>query len=147
MELTKLMNEELDIVYIDKPEEAAWGIIGGGVSSYNKQQAGDNCFQRLCFVLQNPDDEILGGVMAEVYWEWLYIDLLWVKEELRGQGYGHQILETVEKEAQQLGAKNAYLDTFSFQSPGFYEDLGYEVFGELESFPPGQKRFFMKKEL
>jgi GNAT superfamily N-acetyltransferase len=141
------MHEELSIVHIDNPEEFAWGIIGEGVSTYNKQQAGDNNFQRFCFVLQGSDDEILGGVIAEAYWEWLFIDLLWVKTELRGRGYGHLLLETVEKEAQEYGAKNAYLDTFSFQAPTFYEQHGYQVFGELQDFPPGHKRFFMRKRL
>jgi GNAT superfamily N-acetyltransferase len=147
MGLRKHMEKELNIVYIEKPEEGAWGIIGRGVSSYNIQQAGDNQFQRLCFVLQGDNNEILGGVISEVYWEWLYIDLLWVKEELRGRGYGRQLMETVEKKARQQGAKNAYLDTFSFQAPGFYERLGYKSFGELPAFPPGHERFFMKKEL
>jgi len=141
------MNNELSIQYVENPEESAWGIIGRGVGSYNKEQAGENHFRRLCYVLQGAGDEILGGVLSEVYWEWLYIDLLWVKDELRGSGYGRLLMETVEKEARGYGAKNAYLDTFSFQAPGFYEHLGYQVFGELGSFPPGHQRFFMKKEL
>ena len=36
------MDEEYQIVYVDKPEESAWGIIGRGVSAYNKEQAGDS---------------------------------------------------------------------------------------------------------
>lgn len=141
------MNDELKLKFVENPEESAWGIIGRGVGRYNKQQAGDNQFQRLCYVLEGADDEILAGVLSEVYWEWLYIDLLWVKEDLRGRGYGRLLMETVEKEAQSQGAKNAYLDTFSFQAPGFYEKIGYQVFGELTAFPPGYERYFMKKEL
>jgi hypothetical protein len=56
-------------------------------------------------------------------------------------------MEVVEEKARELGAKNAYLDTFSFQAPGFYEKLGYQTFGELPAFPPGHERFYMKKEL
>ena len=52
-----------------------------------------------------------------------------------------------EDEARQRGAKNAYLDTFSFQVPDFYKQHGYEVFGELPDFPPGHQRYFMKKQL
>ena len=141
------MKKDLNIVYIEKPEEGAWGVIGRGVGTFNKEQAGDNQFQRLCYVLQDENEEMLGGVLCEVYWEWLYIDLLWVKEELRGNGYGRQLMETVEKKAKEAGAINAYLDTFSFQAPEFYEKLGYQVFGELKDFPPGQDRFYMKKDL
>ena len=74
------MDEEYRIEYVDKPEESAWGIIGRGVSTYNIQQTGDDKFQRLCFVLQTPDQEIVGGVLGEIYWDWIHIDLLWVKD-------------------------------------------------------------------
>jgi GNAT superfamily N-acetyltransferase len=141
------MDEEYEIVYVDNPEESAWGIIGRGVGNYNKEQAGDNKFQRLCFALHTPDQEIVGGVLGETYWNWLYIDLLWVKDELRGYGYGHRLLMRAEDEARQRGAKNAYLDTFSFQALDFYEQHGYQIFGELPDFPPGHQRYFLKKQL
>jgi GNAT superfamily N-acetyltransferase len=141
------MDEEYQIVYVDNPEESAWGIIGRGVGSYNKQQAGDSNFQRLCFVLRAPDQAIVGGVIGETYWDWLYIDLLWVKDELRGRGYGHRLLTLAEQEARQRGAKNAYLDTFSFQALDFYKQHGYQVFGELQDFPPGHQRYFLTKQL
>ncbi|MCP4535684.1 MAG: GNAT family N-acetyltransferase [Chloroflexi bacterium] len=141
------MDKEYKIVYVDKPEESAWGIIGRGVGNYNEQQAGDNKFQRLCFVLQTPDQEIVGGVLGEVYWGWFYLDLLWVKDELRGLGHGHRLLTTAENEARQRGAKNVYLDTFSFQAPDFYKQHGYQVFGELPDFPPGHQRYFFTKQL
>lgn len=141
------MEEAYHIVYVDDPEQSAWGIIGRGVGNYNKQQAGDTNFQRLCFALQTPDQEIVGGVLGEVYWEWLHVDLLWVKDELRGRGYGHRLLATIEQEARQHGARTAYLDTFSFQAPEFYKQRGYQVFGELEDFPPGHQRYFLAKQL
>lgn len=140
------MDEEYNIVYVEKPEESAWGIIGRGVSRYNVQQAGDNDFQRLCFVLNTPDQEVVGGVLGEVYWGWFYLDLLWVKEELRGRGYGHRLLTIAEDEARQRGAKHVYLDTFSFQAPDFYKRHGYQVFGELQNFPSGHQRYFLKKD-
>ena len=85
--------------------------------------------------------------MAEIYWEWLYIDLLWVREDLRGHGHGRQLMIRMEDAARQHGAKNVYLDTFSFQAPDFYKKLGYQVFGELQDFPPGQQRYFFRKQL
>ena len=145
--MVKIMAEEYHIVYVDDPEQSAWGIIGRGVATYNKQKTGDSQFQRLCYVLHSPNKEIVGGVLGEVYWGWLYIDLLWVKDELRGRGYGHKLLTRIEQEAQQYGAKNAYLDTFSFQVPDFYKQHGYQVFGELPDFPPGHQRFFFTKQL
>ena len=141
------MDNEYHIAYVEQPEESAWGIIGRGVSHYNTQQVGESQFQRLCFALYAPDETIVGGVMAELYWGWMHVDLLWVKDELRGQGYGHRLLVLAEEEARKRGARHAYLDTFSFQAPDFYTRYGYQVFGELDDFPAGQRRYFMTKEL
>jgi GNAT superfamily N-acetyltransferase len=141
------MDEEYRVAYVDDPEESAWGIIGQGISAYNIRHAGKNDFQRLCFVLKSPEGEIVGGVLGETYWEWFHLDLLWVKEELRGRGYGHRLLMQAEEEARGRGAKNAYLDTFSFQAPVFYKKYGYEMFGELPDYPPGHQRYFLRKRL
>jgi GNAT superfamily N-acetyltransferase len=143
-ELHKIMAEEHKIVYLDKPE---WGIIGQAINDYNRQQAGEDNAQRLCFVLEGPDHVIVGGVIGIVYWDWLCVDLMWVRDDLRGRGYGHHLLTLVEQEARQRGAKHVHLDTFSFQAPGFYQQHGYQVFGELRDFPPGHQRYFLTKEL
>jgi GNAT superfamily N-acetyltransferase len=138
------MKEDYQIVY---KEEPAWGIIGGGIHHYNIQQAGEDRGQSLCFVLQGPDEEVLGGLIGATHWAWFYIDLMWVEEGLRGQGYGHCLLTLAEAEAHKRGARHAYLDTFSFQAPEFYKKHGYKVFGELQDFPTGHTRFYLTKAL
>lgn len=101
---------------IDYLDKAAWNVIGPAIHTYNIQQAGDDPGQNLCFVLRAPDGEIVGGVIGATHWDWLHIDLMWVKEELRGCGHGHRLLALAEQEAWQRGAKNAYLDTFNFRA-------------------------------
>jgi len=86
-------------------------------------------------------------VISAIHWDWFYLDLMWIKEEFRGQGYGRQLLKLAEDEARALGAKRAYLDTFSFQAPDFYKKFGYEIFGELKDFPEGHQRHYFTKEL
>ena len=141
------MGKEYSIKQIEEPDEAMWGVIGGGIHYFNKQHAGDSGYKRICFILYTPEQEVAGGLIGETYWGWLYIDLLFVKEELRGQGYGGRILALVEEEARQRGVKNAYLDTFSFQALDFYKKYDYQVFGELKDFPPGHQRYYLTKQL
>ena len=138
------MSEDLRIVSMEEPP---WAVIGGGINSYNEQQAGDDNAQHVCFVLKSPDDEVVGGVIGVVYWDWFSLDLMWMEKEYRGRGYGHRLLVQAEEEARKRGAVHVHLDTFSFQAPGFYEKHGYEVFGELSDFPTGHQRYYMKKEL
>ncbi|MBN1666818.1 MAG: GNAT family N-acetyltransferase [Anaerolineales bacterium] len=141
------MDNTYEIIYVEKPEQSVWGLIGRGLNEYNRQQGGDDNAQRICFAVQAPDQEIVGGVIAALYWDWLYIDLMWLKEEHRKCGYGSRLLAMAEEEARRRGARHAFLDTFSFQAPDFYKKQGYQVFGELPNFPPGQQRYFMTKEL
>jgi GNAT superfamily N-acetyltransferase len=141
------MENEFTIKLVDQPGAEEWGAIGGGIGAYNEAQAGSDATQRVCYMLHDSEGEIAGGIIAGVHYEWLSVDLLWVRDELRRQGYGSRLLALAEDKARELGAENAYLDTFSFQGPEFYAKQGYEVFGELPDFPPGHRRFYLRKEL
>lgn len=137
-------NQDLKIVRKDEPP---WDIIGGGISDFNANQAGDDQGRNLCFVLQERDGKVVGGVIGATYWDWLYINLMWIREDQRGRGYGSLLLDAAEDEARLRGARHAYLDTFSFQAPAFYKKHGYEVFGTLHEFPKGHQRYFLTKSL
>jgi len=141
------MPSDYTILRADKPDDNAWSVIGGGLHQYNVQKAGKPQGQQICFLLLSPEQELVGGLIGETHWGWFYINLLFVKEELRGCGYGHQLLIQAEEEAKKSGATKAYLDTFGFQAPEFYKQHGYQVFGELKDFPPGHTRYYMTKEL
>ncbi len=138
------MPEGFHIEYLDPP---AWEIIGRGLRDYNTQMAGDGHAIYLCFALYAPDGSIAGGVIGETHWNWLFITLMWLNEEMRGQGYGDKLLNAAEDEGRRRGATHAYLDTFSFQAPEFYKRHGYQVFGVLNDFPPGHQRFYLTKQL
>lgn len=141
------MTEELDIVRIDSPGDDEWGAIGGGINEYNQQHAGPENAKRVCFVLQDPEKKVVGGVIGLVYWDWFAIDLMYIQDPFRGQGYGTQLLKLAEDEARAMDVKHIHLDTFSFQAPDFYIKNGYEIFGTLDQFPSGHKRFYMTKNI
>jgi len=135
------------ILRAERPDDNAWTVIGGGLHQYNVQQAGEPQGEQICFLLLAPDQSLVGGLIGKTHWGWFYINLLFIKEELRGKGYGHQLLNQAEEAARQSGATMAYLDTFSFQAPEFYKQHGYRVIGEMKDFPPGHTRFYMTKQL
>lgn len=141
------MPDNYSIRSIETPDDPIWEVVGGGIHEYNQRLAGADGYQRLCYVLYAPDGSAAGGLIGATFWDWFYIELLFVQEALRGQGYGRQLLALAEEEASRRGARNAYLDTFSFQAPEFYARQGYRVFGELADFPRGQTRYFLTKGL
>jgi GNAT superfamily N-acetyltransferase len=146
--MEQTMNQDdYQIFYEPNPVEEAWGIIGEGINSYNTQHAGADNPRRICYTVRGPDGTTAGGVIGVVFWDWLYVDLMWLPEALRGRGFGRQLLQSLEDEARKQGARYAFLDTFSFQAPGFYQKYGYQVYGQLPDFPAGHTRFYLKKEL
>jgi GNAT superfamily N-acetyltransferase len=101
----------------------------------------------LCFVLRDAAGGILGGLWGRCYYDWLFVELLFVPEILRGQGLGTALLGMAEAEARLAGAVGLWLDTFSFQARDFYEQKGYRIFGEIAEYPPGHKRLFLSRLL
>jgi ribosomal protein S18 acetylase RimI-like enzyme len=112
---------------------------------YNHTHVEKENFQPFAIFIRDANNKILGALISKTHWGWLFISHLWVSESLRNQGYGRQLMLKAEAEAQNRGCHHIYLDTFSFQALDFYEKLGYQIFGVLEDFPPGHKRYFLQK--
>ncbi len=139
--------DELKITLEEKPRSEERRRLIDGLVSHNVSYTGDGTTESFALVLRDPRGEVVGGLLGEVYWGWLHVDLLWVHASLRGRGHGARLMRTAEREALARGCGSAFLDTFSFQALPFYEHLGYEVFGELSGFPPGHTRYFLRKSL
>jgi GNAT superfamily N-acetyltransferase len=118
----------------------------GGLSGYNAEKMGKYKHKRLAISLREGD-EIVGGVVGQVWAGVLFIQLFWMTPELRGKDYGTKLIRAIEDEARRFGATRSYLDTMSFQAPGFYRTSGYEEFGSIEGYPGGAKRHWFTKAL
>jgi GNAT superfamily N-acetyltransferase len=99
------------------------------------------------FNVRDEHEEVLGGLLGDIWGGWLHVAILWVAEPLRGRGYGRQLLDAAERYAVQRGCTRAWLTTFSFQAPEFYPKLGYETFAVLEGHPDGHRHHFLQKRL
>ena len=56
-------------------------------------------------------------------------------------------ISRTEGEAQRRGCRFAYVETYSFQGPRFYERNGCSVFGRLAGFSGDHVLFYMRKDL
>ncbi|HLM02904.1 MAG TPA: GNAT family N-acetyltransferase [Pyrinomonadaceae bacterium] len=136
------------IIFEENPSSEKLRLLGEGIDRHTQSKFGDRISRHIAFFLQDEAGEIVGGVYGKYgSFGWLYISALWVSENVRGCGHGARLMNAIEREACKNGCVNAYLDTFSFQAPEFYKKLGYTVFGELEDFPAGHSRIFMRKSL
>lgn len=99
-------------------------------------------------VIKGERGEVLAGLISMIYgWDYLHIDILWVKEDCRTGGYGSALLKEAEKVAKEMGCKMITLETFEFQAKDFYLKNGYQIFGVLENCPFEYNTYYMKKNI
>jgi GNAT superfamily N-acetyltransferase len=123
-----------------------FAIIRDGLYAYNDSRV-DSPDGHLGILLKDDSGQTVGGIAARWYYGWMFIELLFVPETLRGQDFGTRLMQEAESYARQHRFTGIWLDTFSFQARGFYEKLGYAVFGELPDYPSGHTRYFLNKRL
>jgi predicted acetyltransferase/ribosomal protein S18 acetylase RimI-like enzyme len=135
------------ITLTDEPTLEMWKAIADGLGAFNRSHVSEYGPSRpLVLLLTGPDsDEIVGGLHGSTGYSYLYVNLLFVPESMRRGGVGRKLMMEAEAEAIRRGCHAAVLDTFSFQARGFYEKLGYSVFGTLHDYPPGHSRFYLTK--
>lgn len=101
----------------------------------------------LSIVRRDEAGHLVAGLTGKTFWNWLYVDMLWVDESLRGQGVGSALMKAAEDEAVRRGCHSAYVWTESFQGRDFYPKIGYEEFVVKDDFPIGHQRIGLRKRL
>jgi GNAT superfamily N-acetyltransferase len=117
-----------------------------GLVRYNNEKMGRQKYKRLAVSLREKD-AIVGGIVGEVWTAVLFIQFFWLEQRLRRKGFGAKLIRAIEDEARRFGATHAYVDTMSFQAPGFYRTCGYREFGSIEGYPGGVTRHWLTKTL
>ena len=86
-------------------------------------------------------------MILQSYWRESYIELLWLSDRARAQGYGSRLMQEAERRARRRGSRLIHVNTYSFQAPGFYRKQGYRLFGSISGSPRGATRYFYVKRL
>jgi GNAT superfamily N-acetyltransferase len=118
----------------------------GGLIGYNTEKMGKQKYKRFAISLRERG-KIVGGIVGEVWTTVLFIQFFWIERKFRGKDHGTKLIMAIEDEARRFGATRSYLDTMSFQAPGFYRSCGYEEFGLIEGYPEGVTRHWFTKAL
>jgi GNAT superfamily N-acetyltransferase len=140
--------EQYHLDLTDRPAEEDLRVVTDGLRLYNAPfLAPDPTQRRLATFVRDGGGKVLGGVIADLHRRWLFVEKLWVSQDVRGLGFGTKLMAAVEGEARSHGCEYAVLDTFSFQARPFYEGLGYRVVGTLAGTPYGHEHYWMRKEL
>ena len=90
---------------------------------------------------------IVAGIVAASTMDTLEVEFLFVEESCRGQGLGRLLLEQAENLARQDGCKRVLLNTYSFQAPGFYRRMGYELLAQQNPCFGAYSQYYFTKNL
>jgi GNAT superfamily N-acetyltransferase len=130
----------------DEPSDAQRQAVLALLTAFNDSHGFPSDNRPVAVLLEDAEGEIKGGLWGRTGYGWLFVEFLAVPDRLRGTGLGAALMREAERVAVERGCGGAWLTTFSFQAQGFYEKLGYSVFGRLEESPmAGNDRIFLRK--
>ncbi|MGZ2484724.1 GNAT superfamily N-acetyltransferase [Rhizobium pisi] len=129
------------------PSQEELAAITDALLAFNNGDAGPSERRPLAVLIRDTDGKVTGGLSGFTAWGWLFTQMLYIPDTLRGSGLAGNILAKAEEEARARGCRGAWIDTFNPQALRAYLRQGYEVFGELEDFPEGRTRSFLRKNL
>jgi len=129
------------------PTQASLDELTAGLKEHSLPIVEKPGFQPVALFAREKGNRLQGGVYGRINWNWLSISRLWVSPDSRGSGLGSTLLRRLEAEAVLRGCTNSHVDTFSFQAREFYLANGYKPFAELQDYPDGHSRIYLKKSL
>lgn len=121
--------------------------IGNLIRSYNRSKREAAESESLNLYVEDDSGQLMAGLVAEIFGNWLEIEYLFVKEDLRGQGIGSQLLKQAESEAKKRNSRFAFVNTYQFQAPAFYQKYGYKKVFTMKDYPYTGQRHYYQKEL
>lgn len=92
-------------------------VVKAGMRRHTELCAPWNEYKDVTVFARSDDGKVIGAGLGESGRGWLHISVVWVDESA------------------------------SYQARPFYGKPGYTVFGTLNDYPPGHRRFFMSREL
>lgn len=95
----------------------------------------------------SDDKKILGGASGVTLYGCLYIDMLWIDESIRNEGYGTKLMQQAEKIGIERGCTFATVNTMDWEALDFYKKLGYEVEFTRSGYKRDSQLFMLRKSL
>jgi len=114
------------------------------LAAHNESIAGPGNWGLLAVTVRDAEDTVVGGLWGRTGYGYLFVELL-AMGPARGQGHGRAVMALAETECRRRGLRGMWLDTWTFQAPGFYQKLGFEECGRIKEYPPGHDRIFFVK--
>lgn len=143
--VTPKVSIEFDRTALSASEKA---VVSEGFLAHSlEHDAPEYLKEQIKWIACDDQKTVRAVLAADVLWDWVYVDELWVCPRSRGSGLGRRLMQLAEEFAAAQGLEGIWLWTQSWQAEDFYRQLGYEVFTRFDNFPRGHARIGFRKQL
>ncbi|UQX02279.1 GNAT family N-acetyltransferase [Streptomyces sp. RerS4] len=121
--------------------------LGAELDAFNQAATAGHEQAEFTVRITDADGALVAGLSG---WSWgdrAGIEMLWVREDSRGDGWGARLLAAAEEEARRRDCVTIMVSSFTFQAPGFYARHGYEETARVPGIPDGHEDVYFLKRL
>ncbi len=128
-------------------------FVNEQVEIYNRQHSEfygeyrDLTYEDFGFFMVDEEDCIFGAIVGRIKLNWAHIDIVWVDETLRNQGYASILINKLTEFAKTKNCIGIRAETFDNTAKEFYESVDFKVVGEIKDFPPGHTEYIVAKNI
>ncbi|MEO8030358.1 MAG: GNAT family N-acetyltransferase [Gemmatimonadota bacterium] len=134
-------------VTTEEPALADVAFLEQQLDQFNARTTGIHDARRIGVLVRDSSGQILAGVTGYTWGGTCFLGQVWVDESARRNGLGRQLMAEAEAEMRRRGCRQIVLTSHSFQAPGFYQKLGFEIVAEISDYPLGHSDFLLRKPL
>lgn len=137
----------MQIELTDAGDPAHRAAILAPLIAHNQASTGrKEMVTQLAVLLRDADGQVEGGFWGSLNYDWFKLEYAFLPAHRRRNRLGARILSSLEAAAEARGAVGAWMQSFSFQAPEFYQKQGYRQVGVLHDRPPGHYDVVLAKD-
>jgi GNAT superfamily N-acetyltransferase len=134
-------------LHVGADDQDLSATLGEELTAFNTTATGVDDQAALSVRVTDPDGSLVAGLTG---WTWGGcggIEMLWVRDGRRHEGWGSRLLRAAETEALRRGCTRMIVSSMTFQAPDFYRRHGYVETGRTEGLPGGHSDVHFLKRL
>ena len=139
--------EDYHFEYQEEPIQEDEQVLNDGISDESALKKNMEPIKPFRVFIKDTNGIVLGGASGTIFYGSLYVDMLWLKKELRGQGLGKKLMMEAEKIGRERQCTFVTLNTMDWEALSFYQKLGYQIEFVREGYTNESKMYMLRKIL
>lgn len=145
--MNRIKQDDYHFEYQEEPIQEDEQVLFEGITNDAMLKKKMNRITPFGVFIKDSRGVVLGGVNGISCYGCLYVDMLWLKDELRKLGLGKKLMMEAEKIGCQRQCTFATVDTMDWEALPFYQKLGYSIEFVREGFEKDSKMYMLRKKL